>query len=189
MNLLEFCEKYKISLAKGRKMFRDNRLRLDENTSENVLLMIAALRNGDNLSALQLCELAESASLVLELGRYAEKAQDQLDAIGQAKGEAAPLDIVAHIGEAARSDPAALETLVSWLQSVIPAKPVPHSYVAARLLLGLPANVRKFDANRISRALMKCRECASFEGWHYAKVINGRNVTFYQRPGKKPFDL
>lgn len=195
MNLLEFCAEFAISLPKARKMLKKNVLRLDENMSDEAISIVAKLRNGDNLSALQLCALIESPSLVIDLGRYAGKAQEQLDAIGNAKAEAAPKQVAAYISEAAKGDKAEPETfsiLIPWLQSVIPSVPVPHTFVGTRLLLGIAPSVRKFDAFKLSRALLECRKREEFADWWHVSRDGTKSHTLYHKPAKKPvvnFDL
>jgi hypothetical protein len=182
MNMLEFCERFKISLVKARKMDKAGVLRLEENTNETALDMILALRNGDPLSAAQLCELAENRGLLLDLGRYAGRAESQLAGLGDARGEAAPKEVAAYITDASKGDPESVAILCQWIKSVVPAHPVGHSYLAARLLLGLAPSVRKYDIPRVSRALLECRKSDDLAGWHSTKEHKGRNMSFYCRP-------
>jgi hypothetical protein len=192
VNIFEFCERFHISLAKARKMNKAGVLRLDENTSEAITEIRHALSRGQPLTAAQLVELVESPSAVLDLGRYAARAQDELDALGDARAQAAPKQVAAYISEAARGDREAVAVLVEWLKDIIPAKPVTHSFIAVRLLLGLAPSVRKFDVPRIPRALHECRKSEAFADWFEVSYSGTRARTFYRKPAKKPvvnFDL
>lgn len=192
MNIFEFCERFHISLAKARKMNKAGVLRLDENTNERATEIRLLLSKGQPLTAAHLCAMIEEPGLVLDLGRYAGKAQEQLDVLGNAKAGAAPKQVAAYISEAARGDREAVAVLVEWLKDIIPAKPVAHSFIAVRLLLGLAPSVRKFDVPRIPRALHECRKCEDFADWFELSYSGTRAKTFYRRPAKKPvatFDL
>lgn len=192
MNLFEFAEKFSISLSKARAMQKADVLRLDETTSEEAAEIRTLLIKGQSLTAALLCWLVDNPAQVWELGKYSGKAQEQLDALGNAKAGAAPKQVAAYISEAARGDREAVAVLVDWLKEVIPAKPVAHSFIAVRLLLGLAPSVRKFDVPRIPRALLQCRQCEDFAGWWTVHTHGTRSQTFYKRPVKKPlvnFDL
>lgn len=185
MNIFEFCERFHISLAKARKMNKAGVLRLDENTSEAITEIRHALSRGQPLTAAQLVELVESPSAVLDLGRYAARAQDELDALGDARTQAAPKLVAAYVTDAAKGDPEAVGVLLDWLKRILPAHPVSHSFIAVRLLLGLAPNIRQFDVPRIPRALLNCRRHDAFAGWWRVEAKKSRNVTIYQRPDKK----
>lgn len=190
MNLFEFAEKFKISLRKARAMEKADLLRLDETTSDLATELRLLLGRGQPLTAAQLCAMVDDPALVLDLGRYAGRAREQLDMLG--KVEPAPKAVAAYISEAARGDQAAVTVLLDWLQEIIPAKPVNHSFIAVRLLLGLAPSVRKFDVPRIPRALLECRRRAEFAEWWTVERSGTRSQTFYKRPAKKPvanFDL
>lgn len=173
-------------------MLKADVLRLDENTSELAQELRHLISRGQPLTAAHLCAMIEEPGLVLDLGRYAGKAQEQLDALGNAKGQAAPKHVAAYISDAARGDAEALGVLSDWLREVIPARPVDHCYIAVRLLLGLAPNARKFDIPRIPRALLNIRKRPDFAAWFEVSYSGTRAKTFYRRPAKKPvatFDL
>lgn len=185
MNIFEFCERFHISLAKARKMNKAGVLRLDENTSEAITEIRHSLSRGQPLTAAQLVELVENPSAVLDLGRYASRAQDELDALGDARAQAAPKLVAAYVTDAAKGDPEAVGVLLDWLKRILPAQPVSHSFIAVRLLLGLAPNIRQYDVPRIPRALLNCRRHDAFAGWWRVENRKSRNVTIYQRPDKK----
>lgn len=185
MNIFEFCERYNIKQGKARRMDKDGVLRLD--ASSNAFDPIrATLANCDPLSAAQLVQLVENPGGLLELGKYAPKAHEQLQALGKPENQAAPREVAANIWEAAKGETEAVEILVAWLKEILPARVVGHNYLAVRLLLGLPENQRASEAPRIPRALLNCRRAESFAGfWHVEPGVS-RNVTRYAQKG---FDL
>ena len=189
MNIFEYCEKYHISLAKARKQMRDGVLRIDETTSEAITEIRHCLSRGQTLTAAQLVELIENPGSTLDLWRYAGRADEQLSALGDARNEIAPKHIAACVTFAAKGEAESIDALLSWLQQIIPARPVGHSYIAVRLLLGIPASLRQFDIPRIPRALHECRRREEFAEWWRKETPKGRSVTIYQRPAKKQFDL
>ncbi|MBA4161661.1 MAG: hypothetical protein C0515_06220 [Novosphingobium sp.] len=133
--------------------------------------------------------LLEEPSLLLDLGRYANKAEEQLSEVGDVKGEAAPREVAAYCwGAATGKEPESVEILVEWLRLMIPAHPVSHYYVALRLLWGIPANIRHYEVPRIPLALLQCRKHPDFAGWWHKVENKSRIQTFYQRP-EKLFDL
>lgn len=188
MNLYEFCEKFKISLRKARKMDKAGVLRLDFGESENGAEIRLQLRKGQPLTVAHLLYIIEQPAIMSELWPYDEKVKSQLAALGNVDDEAAPREVAAYIGEAARGDDEAIGILVRWMKEKIPAEPVAHYWVATRLLMGLPANIRGYDVPRIRRALLNCRKSPDFRGWWRVEPIRSRQVTFYQRP-EKLFDL
>ena len=183
MNLFEFCERYHISLAKARRIAKDNPAWFS-GTGGAFDLIRATIANGDRLTAAQLVELLENPGGLLELGKYASKAERALAALG--KPQAAPKEVVANIMEAAKGEPEALQILIAWLKSILPEKPVSHAFIAVRLLLGIPETIRKYEGPRIPRALLNARQHPDFAGWWRVEKHGARNVTLY---AKKEFDL
>lgn len=188
MNLYEFCEKFRISLRKARKMDKAGVLRLDFDESEHGAEIRLQLRKGQPLTVAHLLYVVEQPAIMSELWPYDDKAKNQLAALGNVDDEAAPREVAAYIAEAARGDDEAIGILVRWMKEKIPAEPVAHYWVATRLLMGLPANIRGYDVPRIRRALLNCRKSPDFRGWWRVEPIRSRRVTFYQRP-EKLFDL
>lgn len=179
MNIFEFCERYHISLAKARKIAKDNPAWFNA-TGNAFDLIRASLANGDRLTAAQLVELIEEPGGLLELGKYAGRAESELAALG--KTQAAPREVVANIMEAAKGEPDALQILVDWLKTIIGDSPVGHAFIAVRLLLGTPASIRRSEGPRIPRALHNARNHPDFAGhWHTKPGNKNRNITIYQK--------
>lgn len=183
----DFCEEFHISMGKARKMEKGGWLRLaDSNLTTDPIR--ASLANGDRLTALQLVELIEQPAGLLELGKYAAKAERELAALGNP--QAAPMEVVANVMEAAKGEPEALQILCGYLKSIIGAAPLTHSFIAVRLLLGVPASIRKSEAARIPRALLNVRKLPEFAGWWHTETDRkNRNVTIYQKSDLANLDL
>ena len=185
MNIHEFSERYKISLAKSRRILKENPHWFDGSASTQGIEIRSWLANGQPLTSMQLCTLIENPGFILELGKHAHKAEEALARLGNVKAEIARLDVAACITDAASKDPESLAIIINWLKTIIPSEPVGHAYLATRLLLGLPENVRQFDAPRLQRVFLNCRLHPSFENWFFIKKNFSKSITFY----KKPFDL
>lgn len=180
MNIFEISERHKISVKKLRAMDKDNLLRHDASTT-TLDEMRATLKTGNRLNVGQLVHLIEAPAGLLELGKYAGKAQSQLAELDNPTGQVAPREVAAQILDAFEKQPAAIAALVEWLKSVIPAHPVGHAYIATRLLLGVPENMRKHDTARLQRAMMNCRDHPAFSGWWRTEKSVSRNRTVYQK--------
>lgn len=188
MNIFEAAEKHKISLKKLRAMDRDGLLRLDQSASASDPIR-ACLIKGNPLPVSQLVQLVEAPAMLLELGKYAEAARTQVAALGKPEREVAPKAVAAAVTDAAKNDPEQVAILCDWLRSIIPARAVGHSYIATRLLLGIPPAIRKFEAPRIGRALLNCRNSPGLSGWWTVNPGASQNSTVYQKETKKGFDL
>lgn len=185
MNVFEFCERYHISLAKARRIAKDQPQWFSA-TGSTFDAIRSTIANGDKLTAMQLVELIENPAGLLELGKYAFNAELALAALRDPRSQAAPKAVAANIMEAAKNEPEAVDILTTWLKEIIPSTPVNHAYLAVRLLLGVPENMRKSEGPRIPRALLNARQRADFARyWHVEKGVS-RNSTVYQKIG---FDL
>lgn len=184
----EFASEFHISLGKAKRMEKKGWLRIDSATTP-VDEIRMALKRGQRLTVAQLVELVERPAGLLELGKYAPKAEEQLAALQDPKTQAAPREVAANVLEAFQNQSEAVEIIARWLASIIPARAVNHAYLATRLLLGVPENIRHFDVPHMQRVLMNCRAhpamaglCASVEG------PSGRKTTIYQK-NLAPLDL
>jgi hypothetical protein len=191
MNLLEFCDKYRISHAKAKRMQKDGVLLLADNTSLNLMRIREIFVQGNNLGAVELCLILEHPSLLTELGRYAGRTMDQLDDIGDAIAGQAPLEVSMSLMDAANGDDAAIRSLCDWIKSTLPedGSPVGYHWLAVRLMLPLPANIRHHENERIRRALSRCRKSGALDGWFTYEHKSGRKVTIYARPKNSLVDL
>lgn len=191
MNVFEFAEKYKISVPKVRKIAKDYPALFDDGDNPLIDEIRHYLGRGQPLSAAQLCAIVENRGILLALGRYADRAESQVQELGKFQQEIAPCEISSIISDAAKGDEDAVQSLTEWLCKIIPSKPVAHSYIAVRLLLGVPENIRKYEVPRIPLAMLQCRNRGDFAKWWRVEKIGGRNTTIYQQPKKSVanFDL
>jgi hypothetical protein len=180
MNIFEISEKAKISIPKLRLLDKLGVLRHDGSATELDGIR-ETIRLSNKLSVAQLVYLIENPAGLLELGKYASKAKEQLSALDDVAGQVAPREVTALILDAFEKQPEAVEALVAWAKTIIPEKPVGHSYIATRLLLGVPENMRRHEFPRLHRALMNCRDVPSFAGWHRREKSVSRNKTVYQK--------
>jgi hypothetical protein len=188
MNIHEFCRDFRISLKKARRIEEAGLLRLDAVESEYGEKIRQQLSKGQPLTTIHFVAICEEPSILVELGRYGKRAEKQLEALGNVRQEAAPVEIVALISDAAKGYKQAIVPMVAWMKQVIPIDPVRHHWIATRLLLGVPAKSRRFDVDRIIPALGHCRKHPDLAGWWRIETIKGRNATIYQRP-ETPYDL
>lgn len=188
MNIYEISEKHKISLAKLRAMDKDNLLRLDSVEDDRSASVRYYLSRNTNATVEQLLWLIESPAMIVDLGKFADRARSQLNALGDVRQTAAPRDVTAYIDDAARGDADAMAIVSRWLRDVLPIKPVNYAWVATRLLIGLPENLRAFNIKRIPMALLNIKATPEFAGYWEIVGDGKRNQTFYAK-AKKPLDL
>lgn len=181
MNIFDIAEEFHISLAKLRKLEKRGLLRTD-NSATAADPIRARLAKGNDPTALQLVELIENPGGLLELGKYAPIAERALSALGNPQSQVAPSEVVANIMEAAKNEPEAVSILIGWTKQILShGKPVNHAYIATRLLLGVPASIRKFEAPRIPRALLNVRQHPGFASFWRVEKLASQNRTIYQK--------
>ncbi|MBX9897674.1 MAG: hypothetical protein K2Y17_07200 [Qipengyuania sp.] len=188
MNIYEFAQKYDISVKKVRKMHKAGVLLIDDTEHPLADEMRACLSKGQPLSTIHLLALIENPRLAWQLGRYAKKAQAQVDALGDPTTGAAPREIGAKIYSGICRDEDSIGSLIAWLKEIIPTKAVGHQYVAVRLALGIPIQIRAAGARCIPAVLLHSRKHPEFAAWWRIEKVGWRNRTFYCRP-EKLFDL
>lgn len=182
--LLEFCDKYRISHAKAKRMQKDGFLLVDTASNPAAAAIREVMMQRNPLGVVELCLLLETPSLILELGRYADKASEVLETIGDALTSQAPHPVALSILDAASGDAEAIAALVDWIKSALPVdgSPVGYHWLAVRLMLPLPENIRKFENERIRRALARARKDPAFAGWWTYRGRYNRKETIYARP-------
>jgi hypothetical protein len=180
MNIFEISDKSKISVKALKRLDKLGVLRHDANLT--ILDDIrGTLRIGNKLSVGQLVYLIDNPAGLLELGKYGSKAEPQIEALENPAAEAAPPEVSSLILDAFEKQPEAIASIVAWLKTIIPEKPVGHAYVASRLLLGVPAGVRAAETPRLQRVMMHCRDNPDFAGWWRRETSFSRNRTVYQK--------
>lgn len=184
MNIFEISEEFGLSVAKLRKMDKRGVLRLDSEENKRAAALRHYLARNQSLTVAQLMCLIETPAIYLDLGKWAKRAKAQVDGLGAVEATAAPLDVTAYIDDAARGDAEAIGILMRWLQGALPNKLVPHAWIATRLLLPLPENLRAANIKLIPIALLNVRKQPEFAGWWRLVQLGGtgRNQTFYEKP-------
>ena len=190
VDIYEINLKTGISVKKLKSMDRLGFLKTTKPETPEVVKMLWTVRKGNRLSVVHLLRLVENPDLVFELGDYASTAEAQVEALGDAKGEAAAPIIANIVDGASRNEQEAVEALEQWMKREIPYdRDVPHHYLAVRALLGVSVHLRPYLAGRISRAFQNVRERPSFYAWYSFQTTRyARNATVYHRP-KFDFDL
>lgn len=184
--IYDFCAVAHISLKKARRLDKLGWLRLSGEVTPLDEIRMTLMTGSRRLSVAQLVYLVENPGEMLGLGKYGKLAEPQVSALGDPKSEASPRDVAAYILEAYKNEEEAVGIIANWLRSIIPAKPVNHAYLAVRLLLGVPENIREHDFPHIQRVFMHCRAHSALAGCWKTVHQASRNVTLYQ---KKGFDL
>ncbi len=188
MNIYEIQERSGISLRVLRKL--DDMGVLKCSTVEKIADDIHLnLRKGNPLSVAQLWALIENPVLLDSLGKLRDYALTAIEALDDYRAEAAPREVVLHILDAAWNDQCAIEKILPWLKSVIPANcAVPHHYLAIRLIMGSSPLLRQCHISKLRRVMANCRAHPEFVGWWSVNRQNGRDATWYSRP-KIEYDL
>lgn len=189
MTLHDLCQKTKISMSTLRKLHRlkvDFSLIPEENAenTEAAAIRFHLARNPD-LTVNQMLRLIAEPDLIFELKRYTERAQAQIDALGNYKATAAPRAVTAYIADAGKGekgvgDPAAVQVLVDWLKAILPTKPVNFGWIAVRLLINLPESLRAENAKMLLLTMINVRNHEDFKP--YWSRTKGKII--YARPNK-----
>ncbi len=148
------------------------------------------LRRGNHLTAIQLVHLIENPGWLFELGNISFDAERQLEALGDAKRDAAPVEVVVAAHSAAVNKSEDVVVLMEWMKATIPPDgEVSHHYLAVRLLLGDYPNIRHFLVPKVVSAFFRVRNRLVFRTWFTMRPgAKNRRATFYHRP-KLEFDL
>ena len=182
MNIHELANASGIGLGKLRKLEKLGALKLDKESEFVEELRFFMARNQRLTVAHMLTLLGEPAAID-ELGaispRMASRAREQMAALGDVKGSAAPSQVTAAIPDAAKGDDDAALIIAQWLIGVLPADPVSHAWVAARLLYPLNEYLREANARLVGLALLNVRKLPEFAGYWRSEKIGARNETRY----------
>ncbi|NJS14065.1 MAG: hypothetical protein HC788_04915 [Sphingopyxis sp.] len=184
LTLLEFCDTFRISHAKAKRMLKRGVLLVDETADPRGARIREVFLSRNPLGVIDLCDLLEEPELILQLGRFTDKASLQLESLGDARGSQAPRDVALSVMDAANGDADAITTLVGWIKGALPddGSPVGYHWLAVRLMLPIAQNVRQFQTVKIRRALGNCRKDPAFAGWWKYDGRKSRKVTIYAKP-------
>lgn len=183
--LYEISEEMRISVKKLRQMHKKGYLRCDGSVDPIADDIRTFLNSGLHLTVKQLVALIDTPSLLLEIGPKQDKAQGYVESLGDI--DPAPDDVWPEIAGAAAGDKESVQKLVQWAYEAIPAEgKVSYHYLAVRLLLAVPEDLRKYEFPRLNKAFLNMRKSPEFEGYWFTERQGKRNVTWYHQPS---FDL
>jgi hypothetical protein len=184
LTLLEFCDKYRISHAKAKWMQRDGVLVLVDECNLDLARIREVFAHGNPLTVMDLCALIESPGLLTQLGRFAGRALDQIEPLGDAVAGQAPRNVALAVMDAANGEADAIALLIDWIKGALPGdgSPVGYHWLAVRLMLPIAANIRQFETVKIRRALAHCRKSPEFASWWHYDGRKSRKVTIYANP-------
>jgi hypothetical protein len=186
MNIHDVSTKYKVSITALRKLERGGLLQFDPTPSdehEDAPQMRFYLARNQQLPIKLLLSLLDDSTAFFDLRKYEARARGQIAELGDVQASVAPLNVLAAISDAAGGDAGACGILADWLRSILPAEPVSHYWVAARLLFPLTEFQRDSATKAISFALMHMRRLESFAGY-WASVPNGKKkptIKYFQK--------
>lgn len=180
MTLHEMNKKYGIKMPKLRQMEKDGALNCRD--ASPVEPMIRYFQKRRELTVPYLVQLIDQPELI-EL--FTDAARRRVERIIAALGDVqpAPADVAACIIGAYEGDPGDVRTVLEWCKRTIPpAGEVPHHYLAVRLLMGVPENLRQYEEKRLPRVLLNVRRSDDFAGWWRIAARGSRSVTLYSQP-------
>jgi hypothetical protein len=188
MNIFELADKSGASLRTLRKIEKLLKGRPIA-ASDPVLDSIRAQTNRVRpLSVSQYMALIDRPELIDALGSRAERIEQELEAIGDAQGEAAPREVTLHLQDASKGNPKAAAIIAQWMHDALPDQGnVPHAYLALRLLYGVPENVRRFALPVVPRAMQAAKRQAPLAGCWRIVETGSMRATEYFKP--MPLDL
>lgn len=188
MNIHDISRRTHISLANLRKLERLGVLMLDD---ENELAPVLRLHLGRNqrMTVAHMLALLDAPAMIAELGKYADRAKSQVDALGDVKASVAPREITAEIPEAAKGNPQAIRALGDWIKGALPEYAVPYHWIAVRLLFPLNEFLREQNSRLVNLALLKLRQSPDFAGWSRSVPRGGKTTTIFSRPANNSLDL
>lgn len=189
MNIYEIHEETGIALRKLHRLYAAGVLDCDP-VDPVVSGIYTYLSRRTPLTVKQLLALIEEPKLLDDLAKHEIAAQLEIEELGNFASEAAPLEVVAHIHQAAYNDQLAISKIVPWLKSIIPAdRAVRHHYVAIRLVMGSASpRMRQHHVALIRRALDYCRMHPEFNGWSKVVKRKSQPITWYEHPPAR-YDL
>lgn len=182
MNIHDISTKYKISVTALRRLEKGGILQF-EKPSDTVAKMRFLLIRRQQLPVESLLELLDDPGTLFDLYKYEERGRAQLKELGDVRGSLAPIEALAAISDAAGGDPVAAQAIADWLMRILPREPVPHHWVAVRLLLPLDPVQRDVMLPKASFALMHMRRLESFVGyWESVENKAGRKeIRYFQK--------
>lgn len=180
MNAHELAEKYKLPVRKLLRMEKDGFLNTVP-TDPRPARMRVYLSSGRPLSVEQLIELKRDEKLLAKIGRkYVDRAEAQLEALGDIEQDAIPADVAANwVYGAGIGDPSVIHHVAEWLKATIPVEGCGYHYVAVRMMWNVPGPRWGHTYSFLARAIINLRAMPTLDGWSSKE---GRELTRFHRP-------
>lgn len=187
MNAYEIAERFDIRLPKAKKIAKALSLPTAKKDARISAIRLR-LSRGCQLSTRELLILLKEPGLRRHLGKYDDLVYQQIYALGNVQASAAPIDVYAHIHDAAAGDPNSVEIIMGWLKGALPTTRVRFQWIAVRLLIEQWPNLHSGDFYRVNLALKNVRARPEFDGWWDFEPIGSQWPTVYWRP-RQFYDL
>lgn len=181
MNLLKISQDIGVSVRQLKKVVKEFR-RLGYMPAGDRVVEVSKMKNylsiGANLPVEQLLELLENPGLIKALGAKGDAAKAQLEVLGNPASEDRPnlFDMILDISAGQKER---VEDLAAWIKQTIPAKGCTFHYLAVRVALSIPEDVRGKYHGSIRYAFLQVRKLPSFEGWFTVDRDRKRPQTLY----------
>jgi hypothetical protein len=172
VDIYQFCETYRISVRKAKRMQADGVLALDVADRPLTREIRHYLGRSQPLTALMVAAVAGSEVTLKSLGNHQDKARKILKALDLTP---APAEVAASVDGAIRNEPEALAILGAWVNATVKSRSVVyHQELGARLLLGMPEVLREREARKLVGAMGRLRQSGHIEGlW---RVVGKRTI-------------
>jgi hypothetical protein len=181
MDAYELAERFELSLTKAKKIAKAWPVPATKR-DPRISAMRLELSRGKQLSARQLLILLKEPGLRRHLGKYDDLVFQQIHALGNVQASAAPIEVYAHVRDAASGDRESVEIVMEWLKGVLPTKRVRSQWITVRLLIDQWPMLRNADFYRAHMALKNVRAHPAFDGWWDFEPIGSQWPTVYWRP-------
>lgn len=178
MNIHKIAEKSRVPLKHLRRLEKLGVLKVDKNTDEMPDKIRLAIQRGNALSAEQCLYLLKRDDWQDEFPEFVERAENQIDCLGDPSKSAAPWGAVAmYVADVSAKNTKATETVALWLVHCIntmQSAQCDHTYLAVRLLWNVPEIVVPMMAKALHHCMWNCRKSEILSG--YWRSEGGKTV-------------
>lgn len=182
MNIHEIARRSGATLSTLKKLERLGVLKV-EAESEVAAPLRTLLGRNQSLSLAQILLLVENADTLGELGKWEDRARDQIATLGDISSTPVPAGVPTACLIAASGDVDALDHLADWVQaSLPPGKGVSFHWLAIRIVMAQHVRAREQSLKSINLAFGKLRGRPKMAGWWHSVPLGMRNTIIYQRP-------
>lgn len=185
MNIFDLSQKTRIPMKSLRKLEKLGVLIVDR--EPDIISEIAFhMRTNWQLSLPMLMHFVDQPELLDDLGyvsaRYRQRAETQIEALGDLSQHLAPLKVTSAIDGAARNESEAIAILETWLKDVLPCDPVSYYWICVRLLKPQNEFLRAAALPLLKLAMMNVRKSDTFKAYWVSKELGSRTTIRYRKP-------